>query len=164
MSGRDNPSAKDHELVATLLGRVPQGDFTVAVRHRDGTPVVLRNAPLLHDGTPMPTLYWLLGPQEVTAVSRLESAGTIDAVENELGLEAIALIHARYERERDADVPSDYDGPRPSGGVGGTRTGVKCLHAHFAYWLAGGDDAVGAWTAQQFKDQGLLLTERVNSI
>ena len=164
MSGRDNPSARDHELVAKLLGRVPQGDFTVAVRHRDGTPVVLRNAPLLHDGTPMPTLYWLLGPQEVTAVSRLESAGTIDAVENELGLEAIALIHARYERERDADLPSHYDGPRPSGGVGGTRTGVKCLHAHFAYWLAGGDDAVGAWTAQQFKDQGLVLTERVNPI
>ena len=71
MSGRDNPSARDHELVAKLLGRVPQGDFTVAVRHRDGTPVVLRNAPLLHDRTPMPTLYWLLGLQEVTAVSRL---------------------------------------------------------------------------------------------
>ena len=160
MPARHNPSLADHQLIATLLGRVPQGDFTIAVRHNDGTPVVLRNAPLLHDKTPMPTLYWLLGPQEVTAVSRLESTGIIDAVEKELGLDAIALIHARYEHERDAEIPLDYDGPRPRGGVGGTRTGVKCLHAHFAYWLAGGDDAVGAWTAQQLTDQGIVFTDR----
>ena len=37
----------------------------------------------------------------------------------------------------------------PSGGVGGTRRGVKCLHAHLAWYLAGGDDPVGRWTAHQ---------------
>ncbi len=161
MPARHDPSLADNELIATLLGRVPQGDFSVAVWHDDGTPVVLRNAPLLHDKTPMPTLYWLLRTQEVAAVSRLESTGVIDTVESEIGLDAIALIHARYEQERNADIPIDHDGPRPSGGVGGTRTGVKCLHAHFAYWLAGGDDAVGAWTAQRLKDQGISLTERI---
>ncbi|MGH9028715.1 MAG: DUF501 domain-containing protein, partial [Acidimicrobiales bacterium] len=36
-----------------------------------------------------------------------------------------------------------------SGGVGGTRRGVKCLHAHLAWWLAGGDDPVGRWVAQR---------------
>ena len=35
------------------------------------------------------------------------------------------------------------------GGVGGTRAGVKCLHAHYAYHLAGGDDPVGAWVAER---------------
>ena len=30
--------------------------------------------------------------------------------------------------------------------MGGTRRGVKCLHAHLAYLLAGGDDPVGRWT------------------
>jgi hypothetical protein len=30
--------------------------------------------------------------------------------------------------------------------VGGTRKGVKCLHAHVAWYLAGGDDPVGRWT------------------
>ena len=42
----------------------------------------------------------------------------------------------------------------PFGGVNelngksdGTRRGVKCLHAHVAWWLAGGDDPVGAWVA-----------------
>jgi hypothetical protein len=29
--------------------------------------------------------------------------------------------------------------------VGGTRTGIKCLHAHYAWFLAGGDDPVGRW-------------------
>ena len=31
--------------------------------------------------------------------------------------------------------------------VAGTRVGVKCLHAHYAYFLAGGDDPVGRWVA-----------------
>jgi uncharacterized protein len=33
--------------------------------------------------------------------------------------------------------------------VGGTREGVKCLHAHFAWHLAGGDDPVGRWVAER---------------
>jgi hypothetical protein len=60
---------------------------------------------------------------------------------------ALAEAHRRYAAERDALIPEDRLGPRPSGGVGGTRHGVKCLHAHVAWWLAGGDDAVGDWVA-----------------
>jgi exopolyphosphatase/guanosine-5'-triphosphate,3'-diphosphate pyrophosphatase len=33
--------------------------------------------------------------------------------------------------------------------VGGTRTGVKCLHAHWAWHLAGGDDPVARWVADR---------------
>jgi hypothetical protein len=62
---------------------------------------------------------------------------------------ALAAAHSRYAAERDAAIDPAYDGPRPSGGVGGTRTGVKCLHAHYAYFLAGGDDPVGAWVQEQ---------------
>ena len=51
--------------------------------------------------------------------------------------------------ERDAVVPTTHRGPRPSGGVGGSRAGVKCLHAHYAWHLAGGDDPVGAWVRAQ---------------
>ena len=57
----------------------------------------------------------------------------------------LAAAHERYRAERDAAVPADRTGPRPSGGVGGTREGVKCLHAHYAWFLAGGDDPVGRW-------------------
>ncbi|HVM39215.1 MAG TPA: DUF501 domain-containing protein, partial [Acidimicrobiia bacterium] len=74
------------------------------------------------------------------------------------GSVALAVAHARYAAERDAALPERHTGPRPSGGVGGTRTGVKCLHAHLAYHLAGGDDPVGRWVAERVT---LPTTERV---
>jgi uncharacterized protein len=121
----------------------------VVVRDGDGEPVVIRNAPLLENGRPMPTRYWLVGRRAVAAVARLESEGGVNRAEQELGLEVIAEAHERYREERDSDVPADVDGPVPSGGVGGTRVGVKCLHAHYAWYLAGGDDPVGRWVAEQ---------------
>lgn len=140
------PTADDRRRVAELLGREPRGAFEVVVRDATGDPVVVRNAPFLDDGTPMPTRYYLVGDELVKAVSRVESVGGVDEVESELGEAAIADIHRRYERERDAAIEHDHVGPRPSGGVGGTRIGVKCLHAHVAHELAVGDDAIGRWT------------------
>ena len=46
-------------------------------------------------------------------------------------------------------APRTFPRPRDVGRGGGTRTGVKCLHAHYAYHLAGGDDPVGAWVASR---------------
>ncbi|HEY2430316.1 MAG TPA: DUF501 domain-containing protein [Acidimicrobiales bacterium] len=137
----------DRVRVRELLGREPRGRFSVVVRTAAGDPVVIRNAPLLDDTTPMPTRYWLVGPDAVLAVSRLESAGGVRQAEAAVGADALAAAHRRYAAERDAALPAGWDGPRPAGGVGGTRTGVKCLHAHYAWYLAGGDDPVGAWVA-----------------
>ena len=137
----------DRAVVAELLGRPPMGAFDVVVRAEGGRPVVICNAPLLDDGTPMPTRYWLVGGPERDAVSRLEAAGGVRRAEAEVDAEALAAAHARYAAERDAALPADHAGPRPSGGVGGTRKGVKCLHAHYAWHLAGGDDPVGRWVA-----------------
>ncbi|MGI8758021.1 MAG: DUF501 domain-containing protein [Acidimicrobiales bacterium] len=137
----------DGHDVATLLGRPPLAAFEVLVRGTGGAPVVIRNAPLLGDGTPMPTRYWLVGRRERQAVSRLESAGGIRAAEGSVDPEALADAHRRYSIERDAAVAPGHLGPRPYGGVGGTRRGVKCLHAHYAWHLAGGDDQVGRWVA-----------------
>lgn len=156
----DAPSATDIVDVTELIGRTPQGDFRVVLRSKSGKPVVVMNAPLLDDGTPMPTLYWLVGAEEVYAVSQLEADGSVDRVEALLGLDAIDEIHRAYAESRDALIPSTHEGHRPSGGVGGTRRGVKCLHAHFAHWLAGGNDAVGAWVAQQLDERGIERAER----
>lgn len=142
-------SEADRAAVEALLGRPVQGDFEVVVRHADGSPVVLRNAPLMHDGRPMPTRYWLVGEPERTLVSRLESDGGVRAAEAAVDADELVAAHERYARERDAALPADHAGPRPSGGVGGTRRGVKCLHAHYAWHLAGGDDPVGRWVAEQ---------------
>ncbi|MGD9995740.1 MAG: DUF501 domain-containing protein [Ilumatobacteraceae bacterium] len=138
---------RDDDRVHALLGRRPQGAYEVVVRDRHGDPVVLRNAPFLDDGTPMPTRYWLVGRTEVAAVSRLESSGGVRQAEAAIDPVAVADAHRRYAAERDADIEKAHTGPRPEGGVAGTRTGVKCLHAHYAWYLAGGDDPVGAWVA-----------------
>ncbi|MFM8902901.1 MAG: hypothetical protein ACKOGG_05945 [Actinomycetota bacterium] len=66
------PTLQDIARVTELLGRKPQGDFEVALRGSDGDIIVVKNAPLLFDGTPMPTRYWLVGVKENVAVSRLD--------------------------------------------------------------------------------------------
>jgi hypothetical protein len=128
------------------------GAFDVVVRAEGGRPVVIRNAPLLDDGTPMPTRYWLVGGAERDAVSRLEAAGGVRRAEAEVDDEELAQAHQRYAAERDAALPAGHAAPVPSGGVGGTRKGVKCLHAHYAWYLAGGDDPVGRWVAAALED------------
>ncbi|HVL06739.1 MAG TPA: DUF501 domain-containing protein [Acidimicrobiales bacterium] len=141
-------SQADLEAVTLLLGRPPQGDFDVVVRSAGGRPVVIRNAPLLGDGTPMPTRYWLVDEDLRRAVSTLEAAGGVRAAEAAVDPGEVAAAHARYAAERDAALPPDHAGPRPSGGVAGTRKGVKCLHAHYAWHLAGGDDPIGRWVEE----------------
>jgi hypothetical protein len=150
-TGSEGPEDErtDVEVVAELLGRHPAGEFEVVVRAEDGGPAVIANAPFLFDGTPMPTRYWLVDPNLREVVSRLESTGGVRQAEAALSMDQIEKAHRRYAEERDALIDPDRRGPRPSGGVGGTRRGVKCLHAHLAWWLTGADDPVGAWTAQQ---------------
>lgn len=141
--------AHDRDTVAALLGRRPLAEFDVVVRAPDGSPVVIRNAPLLDDGTPMPTRFWLVGAAERDAVSRLEAGGGVRAAEADVDAAELADAHRRYASERDAALPEGWTSARPSGGVGGTRRGVKCLHAHYAWYLAGGDDPVGRWVAER---------------
>jgi hypothetical protein len=135
----------DVAALTELLGRAPQADFDVVVRAADGAPVVVRNAPFTDDGTPMPTRFWLVDPALTLAVSRLEAAGGVREAQSSVDPHALQRAHDTYAAERDAEIPPGHSGPRPSGGVAGTRVGVKCLHAHYAYLLAGGDDPVGAW-------------------
>ena len=142
----------DRAAVEALLGRPTRGGFEVVVRHADGSPLVIRNAPILDDGTPMPTRFWLVGEPERTWVGRLESAGGVDRSEAEVDPEVLAAAHAAYAAERDANLPPGWTGARPMGGVAGTRVGVKCLHAHYAWLLAGGDDPVGRWVVDHLDE------------
>lgn len=141
------------ERVAVLLGRPPRGRFEVVVTDSDGDPVVIRNAPFLDDGTPMPTRYWLLGVGLRERIGSLEAAGGVNRAEVEVDGNELAAAHAAYAAERDAIIPASHQGPRPTGGVGGTRLGVKCLHAHYAWFLAGGNDPVGRWVHDQLAVQ-----------
>ena len=138
----------DLRIVAEQLGRAPTVPFTVVARCPSGHPLVIRNAPVDERGDPFPTTFWLTCPDAVRAVSRLEAEGWIsrlnERLESDPGFaEAVAQAHADYARERARD---DSSAERHDG-VGGTRKGLKCLHAHYANHLAGGDDVVGAWVA-----------------
>ena len=142
----------DLPTVAEQLGREPTIAFTVVARCAPGHPLVIRNAPFDAEGSPFPTTFWLTCPNAVRAISRLEADGWIgrlnERVEAEPAFgEAVARSHAEYARERARDHP----GAEAFGGVGGTRTGLKCLHAHYANHLAGGDDVVGAWVAGEIE-------------
>ena len=59
---------------------------------------------------------------------------------------ALERAHHRYATERDAHVPIGAE-HQPSGGVGGARVGVKCLHGHYADHAAGNQNPVGVLTA-----------------
>jgi exopolyphosphatase/guanosine-5'-triphosphate,3'-diphosphate pyrophosphatase len=139
----------DLAQVAEQLGREPLTLFAVVARCGSGHPLVIRNHPVDREGHPFPTLYWLTCPQAVRAVSRLESEGWIKRLDEqserdlELG-EALEAAHRAYANERGRWV----QGAERWGGVGGSRSGVKCLHAHYAHHLAGGPDPVGEWVRE----------------
>jgi hypothetical protein len=145
-------SAADRDAVRERIGREPTADFEVVVRDEHGVPAVIKNAPLTRDGTPMPTRFWLVDPVLGARVARLEAAGGVRAAEAAVDPAELVAAHTRYAAERDAALPAGHSGPRPFGGVGGTRRGVKCLHAHYAWLLAGGDDPVGRWVAAHLDD------------
>ena len=146
----------DVVALTALLGRPPNAEFQVVVRGATGEPIVIRNAPLTRDGTPMPTRYWLVARDLSAAVSRLESSGGVRAAEAAVDPQALQAAHDAYAAERDAALPPGHSGPRPHGGVGGTRKGVKCLHAHYASFLANGTDPVGAWVASALASDGRI--------
>ena len=146
------PTEEDLVFVTESLGRKPEGLFTVVVRDELDNPRVIRNDPLLANGRPMPTLYWLVDPLIRSKIGTLESQGGVKRAEKECDSNSIKEAHKRYSKERDLRVPDSYTGPKPSGGVGGTRKGVKCLHAHYAWFLAGGTDPVRAWVDKALKE------------
>lgn len=141
----------DLKVVEVQIGRSTRAESEVVSRCHLGLPVVVKVPPRLSDGTPFPTLYWLTCPLAVTRIGRLEGAGGVKRMERRAEVDpafgaALEAAHHSYMTDRDV-LLADDDLPRPSGGVGGTRTGVKCLHAHFAHTAAGGDNPVGTLVA-----------------
>lgn len=138
----------EQAVVATQLDRPLRAEVDVAVRCHLDLPVVVVVPPILDDGTPFPTRYWLSCPLAGKRVARLESAGGVARLEAFVGADAelrLAMEQSdtRYARDRDALVPSDVS-PAPCGGVGGNEgAGLKCLHAHYADAAAGNANPAG---------------------
>jgi len=146
----DLPEADPAErrLIEVQIGRDVRGSVAVAARCRYGLPVVVRTAPLLPDGTPFPTLYWLACPAARVAVGRLEAAGWNASLSERVATDpdlaaAHAAAHASYLAQRDAMAPLEGNP-----GVGGLPGRVKCLHALYAHQAATGADPVGRIVSQ----------------
>lgn len=138
----------DEEVVAAQLGRTIRGSVSVESRCHLDLPVVVGVSPVLEDGTPFPTRWWLTCPLARVRIDRLESAGGVGSMDRQLAdnpdwQERMDAAHLRYASERDALVPDDAK-HRPSGGIAGmSGAGLKCLHAHYADSRDGGDNPVG---------------------
>jgi exopolyphosphatase / guanosine-5'-triphosphate,3'-diphosphate pyrophosphatase len=142
----DELRASELDAVREQLGREPTIPFSIVARCGPGHPLVIRNRPLDAEGRPFPTTYWLTCPTAVGAVARLESEGWISRLNDDAGFaRGVADAHRAYARERG----ELHAGAEEWGGVGGARAGIKCLHAHYAYHLAGGEDPAGGWTAER---------------
>jgi hypothetical protein len=127
---------------------MPRDPWRVAKRCAHGYPSVIASPSRLADQTPFPTLMWLTCPYLADAAAEEESSG--EAATWAEAARADAQLAARL-RAADRAVRdlrrAESGGEDACAGVGlaGQRDplGVKCLHAHIAYALAGIDDPVG---------------------
>lgn len=141
----------EQRTIEVQIGRSLRAYSEIVVRCPLGLPAVVVVPPVLDDGTPFPTRYWLSCPLASARVGRVESVGGVRRMEaraaNDPEFSArLERAHLRYERERDLLVPEDSP-LRPTGGVAGSTAGVKCLHAHYADHAAGNDNPVGELVA-----------------
>jgi uncharacterized protein len=137
----------DRAVIEAQIGRPQRADSEVVSRCHLGLPVVVRVPPLLDDGTPFPTLYWLTCPLATARIARLESSGGVRRMEAKSETDPqfrkdLETAHRSYETERDVLLAVGAH-PTPSGGVGGSSVGIKCLHAHYAHTRGGGENPVG---------------------
>jgi hypothetical protein len=112
--------------------------------------MVVENHPLMEDGAPFPTLFWLTCPLLVKRASRLEASGEMARLTESLGRdeslrERVADAVDRYRARRDAHLVIRESGGPPGGGP----DRVKCLHAHLAHELADPPNPIGALTLAQ---------------
>ncbi len=139
-------------MVAAQLGREPRSVVDTVQRCHLGLPVVIAVPPHLDDGTPFPTRYWLTCPLASRRIGRLEAAGGVKAMDERIRAdEVFAGEHQaameEYEATRTALVEPGRFAHVPTGGVGGSSSGVKCLHAHYAHHASGRDNPVGRLVA-----------------
>ncbi|MBD1543271.1 DUF501 domain-containing protein [Arthrobacter sp. IA7] len=167
------PSAQDLDVLSRQLGRPVRDVVEIPARCVCGNPLVAATSPRLSNGTPFPTTFYLTHPVITSAVSRLEAAGLMNAMNDRLAADEPlaasyraaheAYLAARAEigaRSGIGDVP-EIDGVS----AGGMPTRVKCLHVLVGHSLAAGpgvnplgDEAIAAisewWTADRCYCEG----------
>lgn len=140
------PSQEDLDTVSRQLGRPARDIVEIGARCVCGHPLVATTAPRLSSGIPFPTTYYLTHPVITAAVSRLEAAGEMVAMnerlEHDEALQAAQRrAHEQYIAVREAIGERSGVGAVPE--IEGVSAGamparVKCLHVMVGHSLAAG--------------------------
>jgi hypothetical protein len=109
--------------------------------------MVIESHPLMEDGSPFPTTFWLTCPMLIKRASRLEAAGVMAEMTRTLQADTalrdrLADAVDRYRARRDSHLVIRESGGPPGGGP----DRVKCLHSHLAHELADPPNPIGATT------------------
>jgi len=131
---------RDESIITAQLGRRPRAVIGVANRCHCGKPAVVATEPVLADGTPFPTMYYLTCPRASAACSTLESQGVMAVMASRLGQDAdLAAAYRRAHQAYLADRRRLGEVAQIAGvSAGGMPDRVKCLHALVAHALAAG--------------------------
>lgn len=164
------PDERQLAIIAQQLGRAPRGIEAVAATDGEGTPLVLRMAPIV-DGKPFPTLYWLSSDVLKVEISRIEAVGVIKSLEQQLQEEPAFLeryqqshrdyIAARWDymsaAQREEVANLGYIDVLTERGIGGISNWhqIRCLHTQYAHHLCG-DNVIGQWMDQHYQVERFL--------
>ena len=134
------PTPEDIAAVSTQLGRPARGVHSVAHRCGCGLPDVVQTMPLLPDGTPFPTLFYLTCPRATSAIGTLEAGGLMREMTQRLADDP--ELAAEYRRAHESYIARReqmQEVPQIAGiSAGGMPDRVKCLHVLVAQALAEG--------------------------
>lgn len=153
---------KDFKVVGNQLGRRPRGPLAIVKRCHRNRPKVIATSPILEDGSPFPTVFWLTCPVLVKKVAQLEGRGWIERLQalveedeelaqrlleaqgNYVELRRRLTFSGKISVQRRPDLAAGRAAVLEKG-VAGVKDllKIKCLHAHYAHYLATGTNPVG---------------------
>ena len=157
-------SETDVKVIRNQIKREPRGLRGVASRCALGYPQVIETDTFLEEGQPFPTLYWITCPLKAKAISRLEDEGWAERLQEKIAGDVLFRQRLRNAQEdykarrRLTGVKPDH--PVMDTGIGGVRDlhAIKCLHAHYAHYLATRENPIGETVHDNIV--GLECTER----
>ena len=147
-------------LVSRLLGRQPAIAYQISSTCRFGWPAVIRSDCYSASGEPNPNIYYLVCPYLRRALSRLEDDGLISILEAlvKADKDIASNLRKAQTEHRHLWSSSAVKTPEPAGrnriippNIAATSVdgSLKCLHAHFAWFLMHPEYILGGLIAQK---------------
>ncbi len=152
---------KDREILKFQLKRKALHPIVKVIKRCEkGFPQVVLNLPTIDGRIWFPTIFWLTCPYLHYEISRIENKGYIKRLEEEI--ESSVWLKRKFleDQRRCMDIREEYFSFLkvwdPDGtfffkrGIGGTGsyTKIKCLHLHYAFFLATGRGETGKYVTK----------------